>query len=63
VESPDNAAVDSSLKRDSVIDFLKIFEYNQNQNVYYLPTKEKKEKTQPRIYKETKNQRREEGFS
>jgi len=63
VEFLDDTAIDLSLKQDSVIDFLKIFKYNQNQNVYYLPAKEKKEKTQPRIYKEAKNQGREEGFS
>jgi len=45
VEFLDNTAVDSPLKQDLAIDFLKIFKYNQNQNVYYLPAKEKKEKT------------------
>jgi len=45
VESLGEKAVDLSLKHDSVIDFLKIFKYNQNQNVYHLPAKEKKEKT------------------
>ena len=43
MESLDDAAVDSSLKHDSVIDFLKIFKYNQTRmSITYQPKKKKR---------------------